>query len=206
MRYFVGFIASLWLLIVLLWAGIAAAGDDKGLQVGDLVPQFCCVDDNCQIWESQDHIGQRVLVFYFYRSDFSFCCTRQAEHYRDNLDDLECLGAEVVGVSGDAVLTHHLFKSTHHLNFPLLSDAEGAVARQFGVPRRCGGKSVVKDAHGTEVRGDDGQIIAAPRAFTFERWTFIVGKDGRVLYRETTISPVKDSQEVLEFLCNLENN
>ena len=66
MRCFVGLFASIGLLIVLPWGGIAAAGDDKGLQVGDRVPQFCGIDDNGQIWESHDHIGQRVLVFYFY--------------------------------------------------------------------------------------------------------------------------------------------
>lgn len=204
MRSRVGYFAIAGLILGFPWSVVAAEGPENVLQVGDLVPQFCCLDDNGKIWNSHDHIGQRVVVFYFYRSDFSFCCTLQAQGYRDSLNDFQGLEAEVVGVSGDTTDAHRLFKSTHRLNFPLLSDSEGAIARQFGVPLRIGGASVVKDAHGTEVIGKDGHSITIPRNFTSERWTFIVGKDGRVVYRETTISPVKDSQEVLEFICNLD--
>ena len=38
---------------------------------------------------------------------------------------------------------------------------------------------------------------------TLDRPTFVIGTDGRVLYRETEVSPVKDCQEVLEFLRKL---
>lgn len=195
MRHVIQWVGILGLLMGWPIAGIAGEIELSVLQVGDLVPQFCCQDDKGKIWDSQDRIGKGLLVVYFYRGDFCRCSTRQAESYRDRIDDLVCLGADVVGVSGDSIETHQRFKSTHHLNFPLLADTEGAIARQFGVPVRAGGKSIS--------RGVNGQVITSTRAFTAEAWTFIVGEDGRILYRETTISPAKDSQEVLEFISNL---
>ena len=46
----------------------------------------------------------------------------------------------------------------------------------------------------------DGQAVAIHRCVTAARWTMIIGKDGRILNRRTDVSPVNDSQEVLEFI------
>ena len=48
-------------------------------------------------------------------------------------------GVEVIGVSGDSVQTHELFKKAQKLNFTLLADEEGIVAKKFGVPVGPGG-------------------------------------------------------------------
>ena len=52
----------------------------------------------------------------------------------------------VIGVSGDAVLNHDLFKRTEKLNFTLLADQEGSVAKKFGVPLTKGGEVKPRDA------------------------------------------------------------
>ena len=98
-----------------LWAGAANGGDDDILPVGAAVPEFQCRDDQGQIWKSRDHVGKQLVVVYFYPSDFSFCCTRQAVRYRDRLRDICNEGAEVVGISGDAVQAHRLFQETHRV-------------------------------------------------------------------------------------------
>ena len=183
-----------------LLAGAASRGDE-GLQVGNLVPDFKCLDDQGQIWDSREHVGKKLIVVYFYQSDFAFCCTRQAVRYRDCDRDLANQGVEVVGISGDVVAAHRMFKETHRLNYALLSDFEGHVARKFGVPLRAGGKAMVKDAEGKEVVDADGVAITVRRDFTATRQTFVIGKDGRIVYQDATVSPVKDSQEVLDFLC-----
>ena len=85
-----------------------------------------------------------------------------------------------------------LFQHTHKLNFSLLSDDDGQIARQFGVPLRIGGKAVIENAQGTSTK--------VLRQVTAARYTFVINKEGRVIYRATEVSPVKDSQEVLEFL------
>ena len=189
-----------------LLAGAVSRGEENALQVGDLVPEFKCLDDQGQIWDSRDHVGKKMIVVYFYPSDFAFCCTRQAVRYRDRQRDLANHGVEVIGISGDVVAAHRMFKETHRLNFALLADFEGNVARKFGVPLRAGGKAMVKDADGNSLVGKDGAAIKVRRDFTAERSTFVIGKDGRIIYRDTAVSPVKDSQEVLEFLCEYSAN
>ena len=158
------------------------------------------------MWDSRDHIGKNVVVLYFYRSDFSFGCTRQALRYRDCQKQLADQGAEVVGISGDAVRAHRMFKEAHQLNFALLADCNGNVAGKLGVPMRAGGKAMIADADGNAKVDANGQAIAVSRNVTAARWTFIVGKDGRIVYREVDVSPVKDNQEVLEFLRKLNAN
>ena len=189
------------LLGVFLLAGTASGGDENALQVGDSVPDFKCLDDQGLIWDSREHVGKKPIVVYFYPSDFAFCCTRQAVRYRDSQRALANFDVEVIGISGDVVAAHRMFKETHRLNCALLADFEGNVARKFGVPLRAGGKAMVKDADDKEVVDADGAAIKVRRDFTAERWTFVIGKDGRIVYRDTAVSPVKDSQEVLEFLC-----
>lgn len=160
--------------------------------VGDVMPEFQCLDDQGKIWDSRDHIGQHPLVIYFYPSDFAFCCTRQARCYREDQKELGKQCAEVIGISGDTVEAHQLFKTTNGLDFTLLSDGDGGVATKFGVPLRAGGKAMTIDREGNTVR--------IPRKFSAARWTFLVGTNGKILYREIQVSPVKDSQVVLEFL------
>ncbi len=183
--------------------GFLIAGTVSGadLQVGDVVPHFKCLDDHGQIWDSREHVGKKMLVVYFYRSDFAFCCTRQAARYRDNQRGLTNQNVEVVGVSGDVVAAHAIFRETHRLNHALLADFEGNVAHTFGVPLGAGGKAMVRDVDGKEIVDGDGAPITIRRDLTPERWTFVIDRDGRVIYRETNVSPKKDSEDVLDFLC-----
>ena len=186
-----------------LWAATSFGDESADLQVGDAAPEFQCVDDRGRLWNSGDFLGKKAVVVFFYPSDFSFCCTRQAVRYRDRVRDFRNLGVEVVGISGDGVEAHRLFQSIHKLNFPLLSDSDGDVARKFGVPLRSGGKAMIADASGQTIVDDDGRAVKVSRTVTAARWTFVISQEGRVIYRDTEVSPVKDSQEVLEFVRKL---
>ena len=185
-----------------LWG--AAWGDERtSLQVGDSVPEFQCLDDQGKMLDSRDYVGKQMLVIFFYPSDFSFCCTSQAQRYRDCQRELAGQGVKLIGISGDTVQAHGKFKTAHSLNFPLLADVDGSIAEKFGVPLRSGGKAMLKDSRGKEVVDDNGQAVSVPRCVTAARCTMIIGKDGRILNRQTSVSPVNDSQEVLEFIHKL---
>lgn len=183
--------------------GPANSAEELVLQIGDPVPEFQCRDDQGEPWTSRDHVGKQLLVVFFYPSDFSFCCTRQAVRYRDRLRDLRDQGVEVIGISGDAVEAHRQFQATHRLNFSLLSDGDGEVARKFGVPLRVGGKAMIADEDGQAIVDAEGRSVKVSRNVTAARWTFVINQEGRVIYRETEVSPVKDSQVVLEFVRQL---
>ena len=52
--------------------------------------------------------------------------------YRDRYANVVDKGAQVVGISVDSVETQKRFKAENQLPFPLLSDAGGKVASQYG--------------------------------------------------------------------------
>ena len=83
------------------------------------------------------------------------------------------------------------FRDAHGLNFALLSDVNGCIARRFGVPIRDGG-SIKRTVQGMEVTLD--------RSFTFARWTFIVDPSGKVIYKNTGVNAAQDTKTVLDFL------
>ncbi|MBL8848624.1 MAG: peroxiredoxin [Planctomycetaceae bacterium] len=141
-------------------------------QVGDAAPEVTLMTDTGDEWKSADHYGKKIVVLYFYPADMTGGCTKQACGFRDSLADLTDAGVEVVGVSGDSVKNHQLFKKAHKLNFTLLADPMGAAAEAFGVPFTPGEKSVTATIDGKE------EILV--RTVTTQRWTIVVGLDGKI--------------------------
>lgn len=185
-----------WLALVL---GVAVvelgAAEPVNLQVGDPAPQFEALDDTGKLWKSSDHVGKKILVVYFYPADCTGGCTAQAKGYRDDWEKLAAAGVEVVGVSGDTVRNHQLFKKKENLNFTLLADTEGKVAQAFGVEYTPGEKSV------KAVIDDKEEILV--RTLTTKRWTFVIGKDGKILSKNTNVKAAEDSKAVLELVAKL---
>jgi peroxiredoxin Q/BCP len=180
-------------------------GDDRAtpnrekadvLTVGQLLPNFEATDDHGQLWKSATHVGKRVLVLYFYSGDFTGGCTRQAQAYRDGLAKIEELGAEVVGVSGDEVATHRLFKETYGLTHPLLADREGELAKLLGIPVKAGGKVRATGPDRKPLLDADGKRIDVDRPVTLARWTLVVGRDGKIASLRSVVNPVTDVDEV----------
>ena len=98
----------------------ASAQAEVDLKVGDAAPSFSALDDSGKEWKSADHVGKKVIVVYFYPADMTGGCTKQACGFRDDMKNLTDKGVEVIGVSGDSVKNHQLFKKAHELNFALL--------------------------------------------------------------------------------------
>lgn len=168
------------------------AGDNTEVNVGDKAPEFSALDENGKEWKSAEHVGKKVVVVYFYPADMTGGCTKQACAFRDDLSKLKDLGVEVVGVSGDSVRNHQLFRKAHDLNFTLLADTEGKVAEAFGVPVTREEKSVKATIDGKE------EVLT--RSVTAKRWTFVIGLDGKVLSKNTMVAAADDSKAVFEIV------
>jgi peroxiredoxin Q/BCP len=184
--------------VVALGPGRLTAADDKAeVKVGDKAPAFEATDDQGKPWKSSDHAGKKVLVVYFYPADLTGGCTRQACGFRDDMQKLTDKGVEVVGVSGDSVKNHQLFKKVHNLNFTLLADEDGAIAQKFGVPFTPGKKDFkYKDKEGNET--------TLTRGVTIQRWTVVIDKDGKVVQKAPVKDAATDSKQVLEAVEKLE--
>ena len=79
----------------------------------------------------------RQVVLYFYPRDDTPGCRIEAQGFRDEQDALQQAGVVVYGVSTQDAASHVAFIEKEKLNFDLVVDSDGAVARAFGVPVRA---------------------------------------------------------------------
>ncbi|HVW02839.1 MAG TPA: peroxiredoxin [Planctomycetaceae bacterium] len=173
------------------------------LAVGDLLPTFDSVDDAGETWKSADHAGDKVLVLYFYPGDFTPGCGKQAEAYRGGLAKLQDVGAEVVGISGDEVSTHKLFKEAYGLKHTLLADPKGELAAMVGLPVSPGQRLIPTGPDKKPILDEDGKRFRVERPLTIERWTLVVGRDGRIASIRKVANPVTDIEDVQKIVEEL---
>lgn len=142
-------------------------------------PDFSLPDDTGKIVKLADFRGT-WLVLYFYPEDDTPGCTVQACSLRDARDDLQDIGATVVGVSKDSVNSHDAFKAKHSLNFTLLSDEQKAAITAYG-------------AWGKKMFGHEGVL----------RKTFLIDPSGIVQKVYGRATPVGHGERVLQDLRTL---
>ena len=104
------------------------------LQVGQPAPDFTLNTTDGTPFRLAKQRGRHV-VLYFYPKDDTPGCTTQACSFRDQYEDFQDLGAEVVGISSDSEASHQKFTQKHRLPFALLADPDGAVRKRYEVPR-----------------------------------------------------------------------
>lgn len=184
-----------WMAMVLASCSFAIAADSVDLKVGDKAPTFEALDDSGKAWKSADHVGKHVIVVYFYPADMTGGCTKQACGFRDDMKSLTDQGVEVVGVSGDTVGNHQVFKKAHELNFALLADTEGKVAKSFGVPFKAEEKTFEATV------GD--KKVPLTRHGTASRWTFVIDKSGKIVSKNTDVKAAEDSKAIKDLIAKL---
>lgn len=175
---------------ILIMTSINLSGQ-QSISVGEKAPLFKAAADDGSVWDLRDHVGKDYIVVYFYPGAMTGGCTKQACSYRDHQTELKSADAIVVGISGDKPENLKLFRKAENLNFPLLSDERGEIARSFGVP--VGEGASIKRT----VDGIEHELV---RDVSAKRWTFIIDKDGRIIYKNDAVNAEKDSEEVLSFL------
>jgi thioredoxin-dependent peroxiredoxin len=129
-----------------------------------------------------EHRG-KTLVLYFYPKDNTPGCTTEGLQFRELHAEFRKAGAEVYGVSRDSLKSHEGFKAKMGFPFELLSDADEATCRQFGVIK-------VKNMYGKKVRG-------------IERSTFVLDGEGRIAREWRGVKVPGHAQEVLHFVKTL---
>ena len=108
------------------------------VQAGDNAPDFALPDAGGKLVRLADFRGKKAVVLYFYPKDDTPGCTKESCTFRDQYQDFQDAGAEVIGVSSDSSESHRKFASKHSLPFTLLSDQGGAVRKKYGVPATLG--------------------------------------------------------------------
>ena len=80
------------------------------------------------------------LILLFYPLDFTFVCPTELTAFSDRLEEIQGVGAEVLGVSTDSVHSHRAWIKTPRdqngiegLQYPLLSDVGGRLAAKYNI-------------------------------------------------------------------------
>jgi peroxiredoxin Q/BCP len=154
---------------------LAAAVTQAALKAGDKAPDFSAPLSDGTTFHLADWLAKAPLVLYFYPKDGTPGCTAEACGLRDDFDAFRGLNATVVGVSYDSIASHKQFIKQNKLPFPLIADTDKKVADAFGVAGTFGAK----------------------------RSTFILGRDGVILYANPSVNPSTHSREIRDVLKSL---
>jgi peroxiredoxin Q/BCP len=126
------------------------------LNPSDVAPDFALPDQSGTIVRLSELLANGPVVLFFYPAAMSGGCTAEACNFRDLAAEFSQAGAQRLGISVDSVDKQKEFADTNGFDYPLVSDADLAVADAYGV-RRSFGLTPVK------------------------RSTFVIGKDGRII-------------------------
>jgi peroxiredoxin Q/BCP len=148
------------------------------LEVGQSAPDFTLKTTTGDTFNLSDLRGRRVVLFFYPKNNTSGC-TAEACAFRDEYQDFQDLGADVIGISSDSETSHQKFTQKNRLPFPLLADAGGKVRKLYRVPRALLG------------------LIPG-------RVTFVIDENGIILYIFNSLSGATDhvsnAKEVLQAL------
>ena len=108
----------------------------KTVREGSLAPDFELPDQDGKPIRLSDLLLDRPVVLFFYPAALTPGCTKESCHFRDLASEFRAAGAQLVGISTDAVDKQRKFADQNGFDYPLLSDDSGEVTVSFGVLRR----------------------------------------------------------------------
>ena len=138
------------------------------LEIGDAAPDFT-LPSTAGTVRLRDLANERMVLLAFYTEDNTPLCSSEISVLAEDYEIVQQLGAEIIGVSADSVVSHREFAAKMGgLPFPLASDEELAAAKAYDViddaQRRC------------------------------RRAVFVIGRGGRILHAEPWFQPGNPTQ------------
>ncbi|HEY9278395.1 MAG TPA: peroxiredoxin [Methylotenera sp.] len=168
------------LLIAIVGYRSYAYASSASLVIDGDAPNFTLNDTKGSTHSLSDYRG-KYLVLYFYPKNDTPGCTKEACHFRDDMSQLEKLGAKVVGVSVDSSESNGKFAEKYNLPFTLLADTDGKVAASYNALTNL---LVIKIA---------------------KRHTFLIDPAGKVKKIYTNVNVSNHSQQIIDDLKALQN-
>ncbi len=142
------------------------------------------VDFNVQAFYNNEFItvknedlAGKWSVFFFYPADFTFVCPTELEDLANKYEDFKNIGCEIYSVSCDTHFVHKAWhdtsKTIKKIQYPMLADPTGVLARGFEVMIEEAGLA----ERGTFIVNPEGKIVA------YEVLAGNVGRNAEELYR-----------------------
>jgi peroxiredoxin Q/BCP len=152
------------------------------IDIGKRAPAFALTDQDGQTHKLSDYAG-RPVVLYFYPKDDTPGCTTETCDFQANLPKFKPSKAAIFGVSILDEKSKAKFAAKHGITFPLLADADHAVADKYGVWQE-------KSLYGRKFMG-------------IARTSYLIGPDGKVAQRWDNVKVTGHADAVLQAVKGL---
>ncbi len=152
--------------------------------MGQKLSDFQLPDQNKIQRSLKDFLGKKTVLAFF-PGAFTGVCTKEMCTFRDGLQDLSKLGANLVGISVNDPIANKAFAEANQLQFPLLSDYTREVVRRFNIFH---------------------ENFAGLKGYTAaKRSVFILDEEGTVRYKWVSDDPGKEPnyEEIKNILSKL---
>ena len=150
------------------------------IEPGKKAPAFSLKDQHGKTHKLSDYEG-RPVILYFYPKDDTPGCTKESCEFQAALPQLKPSKAAVLGISILDEQSKAKFADKYGLTFPLLADADHAVAEKYGAWQE-------KSNYGRKYMG-------------IARTTYLIGPDGKVVQRWDNVKVTGHVQAVAEALA-----
>jgi peroxiredoxin Q/BCP len=160
-----------------LAASPASAGD---LKVGDQAPNFKLQASDGKTYQLADFKGKESVVLAWFPKAFTQGCTIECKSLAEHGDLIKKYNAQYFMISVDPLegaQGNKAFAEAQHADFPLLSDPTKATANEYGV-------------------------LNPERGFA-NRWTFYIGKDGKITGIDKQVKPATSAEDMAAMLKQL---
>lgn len=126
------------------------------LKVGDKAPDFSMVGSDGKTYKLSElnKEGKAVVVAWFPRA-FTGGCTKECKSFKEQGSQMRDYNVAYFTASNDPADKNKAFAESLMADYPILSDPDSSVAKQYGVLNAAG--------------------TAA------QRWTYYIGADGKIL-------------------------
>ncbi len=115
------------------------------VQVGEKAPNFSLLDTDSRIRSLNEFLGQKAVLVFSVEA-FTADSTKELCPFRDTMNQLTNLHAQIVGVDTNSPSQNKLLAEKHRLHFPILSDPDREAVAAYGLDKRG---LVVLDENGT---------------------------------------------------------
>ena len=154
----------------------SASAQTAELKVGDATPDFSLHASDGKTYKLSDFKGKRAVVVAWFPKAFTQGCTIECKSLAENGHLIKKYEATYFMASVDPLEDNKKFGAEYKADFPLLSDPTKEVATRYGVLNQRG---------------------------MANRWTFYIGKDGKILAIDKEVKPATSAEDMASKLGEL---
>ena len=159
--------------------GLMAASLVNGgeLKPGDLAPDFQLSGSDGKTYKLADFKDKKAVVIAWFPKAFTGGCTAECKSLRESGEKIKAFHVAYFAASCDPAEINKRFAESLMLDYPILSDPDRTVGTAYGV-------------------------VTKQRKVPF-RWTFYIGKDGKLLWIDRDVKPKSHGDDMAKKLKEL---